>query len=420
MDDSSEAANKGPGLDKQPTPHPYTMQEIHEAIPKHCTQPSTLRSLGVIGRDLLLIFIIGCMATRISSLTSPIVRFLAWSLYGFCQGLFFTGLWELAHECGHRALSKDKWVNDLIGLVVHSSLLVPFHSWRFTHQTHHKSTNHMDRDIAFVPQVKDPAQADKRTGTFEKAIDLVADCPAAALATLFVHQLVAFPLYLTINNFALPQIRAAPLYKRSHFYTGGDGPNFKPRHTRAIIISDLAISVSFFVLWLATREFGSWTIFRFYGLPYLWVNHWICKSSPLSCTEPTYACEERLLLTARLCWLVTITFLQHNDVSVPYYSAKSWSFIRGAASTIDRDFGFIGRYIFHGAIEYHVLHHQVSGVPCYHGAEATAAIRPVMGSYYHSDTDTPYPLAFWKNYRGCQLVSESEVDAGVFVFDPIN
>jgi fatty acid desaturase len=26
-------------------------------------------------------------------------------------------------------------------------------------------------------------------------------------------------------------------------------------------------------------------------------------------------------------------------------------------STIDREFGFIGRHIFHGIVEYHVVHH---------------------------------------------------------------
>lgn len=114
---------------------------------------------------------------------------------------------------------------------------------------------------------------------------------------------------------------------------------------------------------------------------------------------------------------VTITFLQHTDVTVPYYSKASWSFLRGAAATIDRDFGFIGRYLFHGAIETHVLHHHASGIPCYHAAEATEAIRPVMGSSYQRDAETPYLVAFWNNYRSCKYVSERQKDAGVFVYD---
>lgn len=34
-------------------------------------------------------------------------------------------------------------------------------------------------------------------------------------------------------------------------------------------------------------------------------------------------------------------------------------------STVDREFGFIGRHIFHGIIEYHVVHHLFPYVyPC--------------------------------------------------------
>jgi omega-6 fatty acid desaturase (delta-12 desaturase) len=59
---------------------------------------------------------------------------------------------------------------------------------------------------------------------------------------------------------------------------------------------------------------------------------------------------------------VTITFLHHTDTKLPYYSNRTWSFLRGAGSTVDRDFGFIGRNIFHGATEHHVLHHQYASL----------------------------------------------------------
>lgn len=254
----------------------YTMKMVHEAIPKHCFRPDTWTSLSIVARDLALVLALVGLATFIPSISSPSVRFGAWSVYGFCQGLVLTGLWELAHESGHRALSPHRWVNDAIGMSIHSLLLVPFHSWRFTHQTHHKSTNHLDRDIAFIPEVKDTALAEMQSGTFDKIKDIVADCPAVTLIVLFVHQLIAFPLYLTINNLALERMRNAAWYQRSHFYAGGDGPNFKPRHTRDIILSDITVGMAFFMLWVAKNQFGSWNVCLFYFLPYLWTNHWIC------------------------------------------------------------------------------------------------------------------------------------------------
>ena len=45
------------------------------------------------------------------------------------QGAVGTGLWIIAHECGHQAFSKWQTMNDAVGLVVHSALLVPYFSW---------------------------------------------------------------------------------------------------------------------------------------------------------------------------------------------------------------------------------------------------------------------------------------------------
>lgn len=104
---------------------------------------------------------------------------------------------------------------------------------------------------------------------------------------------------------------------------------------------------------------------------------------------------------------VAITYLQHTDPSLPHYTGDAWNFTRGAAATIDREFGFIGRQLFHGIIETHVLHHYISTIPFYHADEATEAIKPVMGRHYRSNT-TGGPLGFiqalWRSSRWCQWV----------------
>ncbi len=104
---------------------------------------------------------------------------------------------------------------------------------------------------------------------------------------------------------------------------------------------------------------------------------------------------------------MAITYLQHTDPTLPHYDARTWSFTRGAAATIDREFGFIGRHIFHGIIETHVLHHHVSTIPFYHADEATEAIKPIMGRHYRADTvDGPsgFLRALWTSTRTCQWV----------------
>jgi len=108
---------------------------------------------------------------------------------------------------------------------------------------------------------------------------------------------------------------------------------------------------------------------------------------------------------------VAITFLQHTDPSLPHYTPEAWSFTRGAAATIDREFGFIGRTLMHGIVETHVLHHYVSTIPFYHADEASEAIKPIMGRHYRSDTEggaVGFLKSMWKSARWCQWVESSE------------
>lgn len=108
---------------------------------------------------------------------------------------------------------------------------------------------------------------------------------------------------------------------------------------------------------------------------------------------------------------VAITFLQHTDPTLPHYEAASWNFARGAAATIDREFGFIGRHLMHGIIETHVLHHYVSTIPFYNADEATEAIKPVMGKHYRSDVkggSLGFLKSMWTSARTCQWVEPNE------------
>jgi omega-6 fatty acid desaturase (delta-12 desaturase) len=111
---------------------------------------------------------------------------------------------------------------------------------------------------------------------------------------------------------------------------------------------------------------------------------------------------------------------KHADTCMSYYSSETRFFLRGAASTIDRGFGFIGRNLFHGTIECHVLHHHATRIPFYHAAEATLAIKSVMGSHYQSDVKTPFLWAFWNNYNRCRFVEEKkDVGSEVYFFGKI-
>jgi fatty acid desaturase len=110
-----------------------------------------------------------------------------------------------------------------------------------------------------------------------------------------------------------------------------------------------------------------------------------------------------------------ITYLHHTHPSVPKYSAESWTFLRGATATIDRDFGIIGTHFFHHISSDHVTHHLFSRIPHYYSPVASKAIIPLLGKHYHERGTLQYKdleLAFAK----CQWVepdSAKDADFGL-------
>ncbi|KAI9764609.1 MAG: hypothetical protein M1840_008343 [Geoglossum simile] len=370
-------------------PPNYTMQQIRAAIPSHCFHPSTFRSLSYVVRDFALVSILVYIASTYIMLISDVkLRFAAWAAYTVCQGMVGTGIWILAHECGHGAFSKHKWLNNVMGLLMHSFLLVPFHSWRLSHAKHHKGTGNLQRDMVFIPRSRERwISQHKVHNPHGHGWHLVEETPVVTLGKLVFQQLFGFPLYLLINV-AGQKYPGSWWVKRSHFYFGGGSYIFDRKDWGDILISDLGIATALATLWAGTKYFGAWNAFVFYIIPYLWVHHWI----------------------------VALTYLQHTDPSLPHYENSAWTFSRGAAATIDRDFGFIGRHIFHRIIETHVLHHHVSTIPFYYAEEASEAIKKVMGVHYKSDTKTGFLVALWKVARSCRFVEESVKDSGVVFY----
>jgi len=335
-----------------------------------------------------LVLLLGYAASYIQYATYMSLRVLLWAIYSFCQGCAFTGLWVLAHECGHGAFSPSKTVCDSVGWVIHSSLLVPYFSWKFSHAQHHKKTGHLGEDTVFVPATAserakklknytpDHGNKHESSSSFHQ---LMEETPFYTAFELVAQQLFGWPAYL-IANVTGPKY-TAPRWKRNHFYP--NAPFFDLKQHNAIILSDIGLVLAVVVLTVAVKFFGSSAIILYYGVPYLWCNH----------------------------WLVLITYLQHTDPSLPHYRADAWNFARGALATIDRDFGFIGKHIFHRIIETHVAHHLCSRIPFYHAEEATRNLKRVLKQHYHCDKTNVF-VALWRSCRACQWVP----DAGEIVF----
>ncbi|CAA9963662.1 hypothetical protein CFE70_007693 [Pyrenophora teres f. teres 0-1] len=371
----------------------YTIKDIRDAIPKHCFERSAVRGLGYVARDLASLaatFYVFHNYVTPETIPSMPLRAALWTLYTVLQGFFGTGLWILAHECGHQAFSESKLLNDTVGWVCHSILLVPYFSWKLSHGKHHKATGHMERDMVFLPKTRETYAT--RVGKMVHEIsELTEEAPLATLIHTFGQQIGGWPLYLIANvtghNHHDRQIEGKGKGKKNGFFGGVNhffpsSPLYEKRDEHLILLSDLGLAIVIgFLTWVG-KNWGFNNVFVWYIIPYLWVNH----------------------------WLVMITFLQHTDPALPHYDADTWTYTRGAAATIDREFGFIGRTLLHGIVETHVLHHYISTIPFYHADEATEAIKKVMGKHYRSDTKGG-PMGFinalWKTARWCQWVEPS-------------
>ncbi|KAK4247587.1 delta-12 acyl-CoA desaturase [Corynascus novoguineensis] len=372
----------------------FTIKDIRDAIPKHCYERSAVRSLGYVARDMVYLattFYVWNKYVTPEYVPSQPLRVALWGVYTFLQGLFGTGLWVLAHECGHGAFSPSQKLNNFVGWVLHSALLVPYFSWQLSHSKHHKATGNMERDMVFVPRTREQ-QATRIGRLVHELSELTEETPIYTFIHLLGQQLIGWWNYLLTNvtghNNHERQREGRGKGKRNGWGGGVNhfdprSPLYEERDVPYILLSDLGLIITISALVYLGKTFGWSNMFVWYFLPYIWVNH----------------------------WLVAITYLQHTDPSLPHYTETEWNFVRGAAATIDREFGFIGRHLLHGIIETHVLHHYVSTIPFYNADEATEAIKPVMGQHYRADTrEGPigFIKAMWKSARMCQWVEPTE------------
>ncbi|KAJ5791111.1 uncharacterized protein N7518_008122 [Penicillium psychrosexuale] len=357
-----------------------SLQSLKDAIPKECFESSLTTSLLYLARDSIYCAALIYAALHIHLLPSLPMRIVAWAVYGFFQGCVGTGLWILAHECGHGAFSKHQGINDFIGWATHSFLMVPYFSWKITHARHHRYTGHMEKDTVFVPWTEDDL-ASKRNVSVEQLKHLAEETPIVSFVQLIGHQLLGWQMYLILNVTA--GTKSGPDGSEKVKFESHYNPSsaiFTAAQWKLIAYSDIGLLIMGSIVWYTGTIIGAWNVFFLYVVPYLWVHH----------------------------WLIAITYLQHTHPEVAHYTAEAWTYTKGALATIDRTTGFIGRHFFHEIIDYHVVHHLFSRIPFYNAEKATKAIQPMLGENYHEQKDESFLYSLMVTFRKCIYVSESK------------
>lgn len=279
-----------------------------------------------------------------------------------------TGVWVLAHECGHQSFSESEFANNVVGTIMHSLLLVPYHSWRITHGKHHNNTGSCEHDEVFAPATRS-----------DWANEMLRETPIAQAWGIFLMLTVGWmPGYLVFGFTGPAKYRGQNV---NHF--SPDAAFFKPEEKELIVQTDIAYFTVVGVLAYLSYTYGFGNVAFFYFIPWMITNY----------------------------HLVLITFLQHTDVYMPHFRGEEWDFLRGALCTVDRSFGPILDHTFHHITDTHVCHHIFSKMPFYHAQEATEAMKKVLGPYYLKD-ETPIAKALYRAFSTCQYVE----DKGNIVF----
>ncbi|KAL0946314.1 hypothetical protein HGRIS_012555 [Hohenbuehelia grisea] len=370
-------------------PPNIALKDVHDAVPQRLFHKNTGISLLYILRhvsvmwalyratthiDVIINFLVPQDASMIKKAAVAILlRPALWIFYAALQGIAFAGLWCLGHEAGHGNLSPYALVNSILGLAMHAFLLVPYFSWRSTHRTHHKSTNNLERDETYIP----PTRKDFKLPEGKVAVrmdykEIIEETPGFTLFKLVMRQFLGYQLYLFHNR------KGNPKYPPGTSHYKPSSSLFTSDQRTPIITSNVCIGAMFALLGIFTYQSGWGGLWCYYLYPWLWANNWI----------------------------VTFTYLQHSDPTIPYYRKDQWTFARGALATVDRPlFGWIGRFMLFNIGHDHVAHHFFSNIPFYNLPEATEAIKPVLGEYYNYDSTNTF-YALWRSFSQCIFVED--------------
>lgn len=317
---------------------PFTLQQIKAAIPAHCFQPVVSRSLFYFFLDVAIIAGLYALATYLNS-------WFFWPIFWVLQGTMFWALFVVGHDCGHRSFSNYRWLNDLIGHLAHTPILVPFHGWRISHRTHHQNTGNVETDESWFPVTVSKYQTMTGLEKFAR----------------FHLILFLYPIYLFNGQRGNHFLPSSSLFKESEKWD--------------VITSTVCLVAMVGLLGFLTYENGWLWLLQYYIGPYI----------------------------VFIMWLDLVTYLHHTDPDIPWYRGEDWYFLKGALSSIDHDYGIINEI--HHNIGTHVVHHIFLSIPHYYLKEATEAVKPILGDYYRK-SERPIWSALWRSYKTCYFVSD--------------
>jgi omega-6 fatty acid desaturase (delta-12 desaturase) len=290
------------------------LKDIVKTLPRECFQKDAYKAWMSVLISLSAVTIGYVMLAHTPWFLLPI----AW----FFLGTALTGLFVIAHDCGHRSFAKKVWVNDWVGHILMLPLLYPFHSWRLLHDHHHLHTNKLTVDNAWHPWT---------TQVYAEA------------------SLVMKGLYRALRGWFWWTASVAH-WGSMHF----NPANVALRDRQKVSISIAAV-VGFAALLfpILLASVGVWGVVKFWLMPWLGYHF----------------------------WMSTFTLVHHTDADVKFHPVETWHAAAAQlAGTIHCRYPRWVEILCHD-INVHIPHHISVAIPAYNLRLAHASLQQNWGSH---------------------------------------
>lgn len=297
-----------------PLPSSVTLSEVIQSLPKEVF----VKDMRKAWQQVFITYSAVALSVYLISIAPWYLLPLAWIF----AGTAWTGLFVVGHECGHMSFAKQRWLNDLVGIVSYMPVLYPFESWRIKHNHHHANTNKLHVDNAWQP-----FQADywRTAGSIEKAIMRQIKGSFYWIASIG-HQI------------------------KEHFFLS----TFTAEQQSRVAFS-LACVYTFaavFFPWMLYTV-GVWGIIKYWLIPFVGYHF----------------------------WMSSFTLIHHTLPHLPFLPADQWSDAQARlALTVHCEFPAWIEFLCHH-INVHVPHHVSTSIPAYNLRAAHQALLKRWGPY---------------------------------------
>jgi omega-6 fatty acid desaturase (delta-12 desaturase) len=352
-------------IDKLTRSQSVRLRGLRDAIPAECFKIDPAQSWWTLFR------IFGCIGVLMSAIHTLPLSWgpdLVWQAPILCAlwlltGWAMVGLFVLGHDCGHKAFSRTRWVNKVVGHLCMSPLSNALHTWTVTHDHHHAHTQRRGEEVDWAAHLKTKKEFDQTTWRKDLIVRLGYALPFGVF-------------FWIITN----TIRRGFLVKHQI------GERRFNLERRELLISNLVMLSTISAIYGGLLVWGGlWTMLKYYGVP-------------------------GFIATVTGALIITV---QHANRHTLSYTQEGWTPMRGQlVSTFDVRFPRWLEWAWCN-ITIHIPHHVAPTIPWYHLPKASAALKAAYPNHYQSRPFSAWHLGWFATTPMLRKVEE----LGLYVMD---